>query len=110
MLEAGVNSALLSVSYLRRASLRRPADDMLLGRIVRLLHSYDVARGGDGTAALAAAIEHMGEMLALPAALVKPPTPRWVAVVLVRRAKLLTEHADLLLRNALFGTTVAGAD
>ena len=77
---------------------------------MRLLHSYDVARGGDGTAALAAAIEHMGEMLALPAALAKPPTPRWVAVVLVRRAKLLAERADLLLRNALFGTSVAGAD
>ena len=36
LLEAGVNSALLSVSYLRRASLRRPADDTLLGRIVSL--------------------------------------------------------------------------
>ena len=33
-----------------------------------------------------------------------------MAVVLVRRAKLLAERADLLLRNALFGTSVAGAD
>ena len=31
----GVDSALLSVSYLRRASLHQPADDALLGRIVR---------------------------------------------------------------------------
>jgi len=38
LLDAGVGSALLSVSYLRRASLHRPADEALLGRIVSLLH------------------------------------------------------------------------
>ena len=76
-----------------------------------LLHSYDVVRDGDGTAALAAAIEHMGEMLALPAATVKPPTPPWVAAVLVRRAKLLVEHANgVLSRQAGLGTAVAEAD
>lgn len=78
---------------------------------VSLLHSYDVVRDGDGTAALAAAIEHMGEMLALPAATVKPPTPPWVAAVLVRRAKLLVEHANgVLSRQAGLGTAVAEAD
>ena len=82
-----------------------------------LLHSYDVARDGDGTAALAAAIEHMAEMLALPAAIVKPPrgpssSPPWVATVLVRHAKLLTEHANGMLgRQAeLNKNAVAEAD
>ena len=53
----------------------------------------------------------MGEMLALPAATVKPPTPPWVAAVLVRRAKLLVEHANgVLSRQAGLGTAVAEAD
>ena len=42
-------------------------------------------------------------MLALPEATAKGPTPAWVALVLVRRAKLLAEHAGLCLERPVEG-------
>ena len=42
-------------------------------------------------------------MLALPEATAKGATPAWVAVVLMRRAKLLAEHASLCLERPVEG-------